>query len=85
MSVKEKEALKEITLYKAAATIESVVKQYGYSPEEIIKLEGNENRMGCSPKVAEAVAKEKPVYFLRCTKNDTAAETIRRQIEEDES
>ena len=56
MSVKEKEALKEITLYKAAATIESVVKQYGYSPEEIIKLEGNENRMGCSPKVAEAVA-----------------------------
>ena len=27
---------------------------------------------------------EKPVYFLRCTKNDTAAETIRRQIEEDE-
>ena len=58
MSVKEKEALKEITLYKAAATIESVVKQYGYSPEEIIKLEGNENRMGCSPKVAEAVAKE---------------------------
>ena len=36
-------------------------------------------------KFAEAVAKEKPVYFLRCTKNDTAAETIRRQIEEDES
>ena len=35
-------------------------------------------------KFAEAVAKEKPVYFLRCTKNDTAAETIRRQIEEDE-
>lgn len=35
-------------------------------------------------KFAEAVAKEKPVYFLRCTKNDIAAETIRRQIEEDE-
>lgn len=58
MSVNEKAALKEITLYKAAATIESVVKQYGYAPEEIIKLEGNENRMGCSPKVAEAVAEE---------------------------
>ena len=35
-------------------------------------------------KFAEAVAKEKPVYFLRSTKNDTAAETIRRQIEEEE-
>ena len=58
MSVNEKAALKEITLYKAAATIESVVKQYGYAPEEIIKLEGNENRMGCSPKVADAVAEE---------------------------
>lgn len=35
-------------------------------------------------KFAELIAEEKPVYFLRCTKNDAAAETMRQQITEDE-
>lgn len=55
MSVREKSSLKDITLYKAATTIESVVKKYGFSSDDIIKLEGNENRMGPSPKVKEAI------------------------------
>ena len=35
-------------------------------------------------KFAEVIAEEKPVYFLRCTKNDTAAEVMRQKITEDE-
>ena len=33
---------------------------------------------------AEEIANEKPVYFLRCTKNDTAAEVMHHRITEDE-
>lgn len=33
---------------------------------------------------AEKIAEEKPVYFLRCTKNDTAAEVMHQRITEDE-
>lgn len=35
-------------------------------------------------KFAEAIAEEKPVYFLRCTKNDTAAEVMYQKITDDE-
>ena len=35
-------------------------------------------------KFAEAIAEEKPVYFLRCTKNDTAAEVMHQKITDDE-
>lgn len=55
MSVKSKKTLENITLYKAATTIESVKQAYHFDEKDIIKLEGNENRMGCSPKVMEAL------------------------------
>lgn len=53
MAVKEREALNKINNYVAARTLESVKREYGLT--EVIKLAGNENRMGCSPLVNEAV------------------------------
>jgi len=53
MPVKTRKCLDEINLYITAKSIESVKREYGL--ETIIKLGGNENTMGFSPKVKEAV------------------------------
>ena len=58
MSVTEKRTVQALPEYKAARSLESVSREYGYSEDEIIKLAGNENRFGCSPKVIEALNKQ---------------------------
>ena len=62
MSVREKEAVEKLPLYKAARSLESVSREYGLNEKDIIKLAGNENRFGCSPEVIEAI-KEQAVNF----------------------
>jgi histidinol-phosphate aminotransferase len=47
--VKERNGVEKIAPYQAAKSLESVKREYGLS--EIIKLAGNENRLGCSLKV----------------------------------
>jgi len=49
--------LEEIKTYEAGKPIELVVREYGIEAKEVIKLASNENPLGCSPKVAEAIAK----------------------------
>ena len=49
----EREALDSIAPYKPAKTIESVCRKYGL--KSIVKLAGNENRLGCSPQVISAL------------------------------
>ncbi len=56
MSVSEKKSVEKLPKYKTARTLESVSRQYGFKEEDIIKLAGNENRFGSSPKVAQALA-----------------------------
>lgn len=53
MAVKERETLKQINNYVAAKTLESVKREFGLT--EVIKLAGNENRLGCSPLVNKAI------------------------------
>jgi len=53
MAVKEREALGKINNYIAARTLESVKREFGLT--EVIKLAGNENRIGCSPFVHTAI------------------------------
>lgn len=53
MSVNEKRILAEIKEYAPAKSRESIKRQYGI--EHLVKLAGNENRLGCSPKAVEAV------------------------------
>lgn len=69
MSVKERKALKRLGNYKAARTLESMKEEYGIS--EVIKLAGNENRLGCSPLVGYVVNKyfDKLSFYpdLNCT------------------
>ncbi len=54
--VKEREGLNKIPPYQPAKTIESV--KQDYQIDSIIKLAGNENRIGCSLKVMELIKDE---------------------------
>ena len=49
------EKLKNLKTYEAGKPIELVVREYGISPDEIVKLASNENPYGPSPKVIEKV------------------------------
>ena len=62
MAVRQNSKIAGIKLYKPAKTIESVIREYGFEPEEVIKLAGNESRFGVSPKVLEALQQEKDRY-----------------------
>lgn len=48
--------LQDIKVYEAGKPIELVVREYGIEPEDVVKLASNENPLGCSPKVAQAIA-----------------------------
>ena len=48
-------ALETIKSYEAGKPIELVVREYGITKEQIVKLASNENPFGCSPKVKDAV------------------------------
>lgn len=62
--MKFNEALKEIKIYEAGKPIELVVREFGIEPENVVKLASNENPKGCSPKVANAIAKSAHKAFL---------------------
>lgn len=53
MSVEEKKILKNIKEYTPAKSRESIKRKYGI--EHLVKLAGNENRMGCSKKATWAL------------------------------
>ncbi|MBE0495104.1 MAG: histidinol-phosphate transaminase [Campylobacterales bacterium] len=44
--------------YEAGKPIELVVREYGISPSDVIKLASNENPRGCSPRVLAAIQQE---------------------------
>ncbi len=47
--------LADITPYEGGKPIELVVREYGITPEEVVKLASNENPLGTSAKVADAI------------------------------
>ena len=49
--------LEQIKTYEAGKPIELVVREYGIEPKDIVKLASNENPLGCSTKVQDAVSK----------------------------
>jgi len=49
--------LEDIKTYEAGKPIELVVREFGIEPKDVVKLASNENPLGCSPKVADAIAK----------------------------
>jgi len=62
--MKFNEALKDIKIYEAGKPIELVVREFGIDPKDVVKLASNENPKGCSPKVAEVIAKSAHKAFL---------------------
>jgi histidinol-phosphate aminotransferase len=56
--------IEDIKTYEAGKPIELVVREYGIAPEDVIKLASNENPLGCSPKVTEAIAKSASKAYL---------------------
>ena len=64
MSVAEKRNVGKLNLYVPARTLESVSRENNISIDSLLKLAANENRLGCSPKVAEALIQAQPEYAL---------------------
>jgi histidinol-phosphate aminotransferase len=68
-AVKARAALTKISDYRPARTLESVKREYGFS--DVIKLAGNENRLGCSPLALEAVKNSSLLSYypdMNCTR-----------------
>lgn len=67
--IKERAGLNKLTPYKAAKNQESVMREFGI--ENIIKLAGNENRLGCSDKVIKIIEQQKEQFSfypdMNCT------------------
>ena len=47
--------IQDIKTYEAGKPIELVVREYGVDPKDVVKLASNENPLGCSPKVSQAI------------------------------
>ncbi len=62
--MKFNDSLKDIKIYEAGKPIELVVREFGISPKDVVKLASNENPKGCSPMVASAIAKNSHKAFL---------------------
>ncbi len=50
--------LENIKTYEAGKPIELLVREFGISPNEVVKLASNENPLGASPKALEAIRAE---------------------------
>ncbi len=59
-----KSTLDGIKNYEAGKPIELVVREFGVKPEDVIKLASNENPLGSSPKVVEALCKNSEKAYL---------------------
>jgi histidinol-phosphate aminotransferase len=53
--IKFNKVLRDIKSYEAGKPIELVVREYGIDPKDVVKLASNENPIGTSPAVAEAI------------------------------
>lgn len=60
MGLRPREAVKTLAPYQPAKSIDSVKREFGF--ETVIKLAGNENTLGFSSKVLEAVQNAVPYY-----------------------
>lgn len=72
MPVRQKSYVEKLKLYRPAKTLEAVSRQWNVRKEDIIKLAGNENRLGCSELVKKAVQQAAGTYSfypdMRATK-----------------
>lgn len=80
MQVKEKESVKQLPKYIPAKSLNFVSKEYGFSKNEIIKLAGNENRYGCSPKVTEALERQVDTFSFYPDSNITDLRKVLSEI-----
>ncbi|WP_367898661.1 histidinol-phosphate transaminase [Leptospira sp. WS58.C1] len=62
-------ALDKIPAYEAGKPIELVVREYGISPDKVLKLASNENPYGVSPKVSETI--KEAVYKMPLYPDDS--------------
>ena len=62
--MKFNDTLEDIKIYEAGKPIELVVREFGIDPKDVVKLASNENPKGCSPKVADVIAKNAYKAFL---------------------
>ena len=72
MPVRQKSYVEKLKLYRPAKTLEAVSREWNVRKEDIIKLAGNENRLGCSELVKKVVQRAAESYAfypdMRATK-----------------
>jgi len=59
-----KKYIENLKSYEAGKPIELIVREYGIEPKDVIKLASNENPLGCSKRVSEAIAKSADRAYL---------------------
>lgn len=67
--VKERSGVRKIAPYQAARSLEAVKREYGL--DQIIKLAGNENRLGCSGRVSDILKEQKDQFSFYPDSNCT--------------
>jgi len=74
-----KKFIKKVDKYEAGKPIEDVAREYGLEPDSILKLASNENPLGTSPKVVEALKNAVEEVFLY---PDAACYELKHKISE---
>lgn len=67
--VKERAGVDKIIPYQPAKSLESIKSEYGL--DQVIKLAGNENRLGCSDRIADALKEYKDQFSFYPDSNCT--------------
>jgi histidinol-phosphate aminotransferase len=81
MAVKEKVSVASLARYTPAKSLVSVSREYGFKTKDIIKLAGNENRFGCSPKVLDAIVEHRDEFsFYPDTNVSLLRELLSKQL-----
>lgn len=72
--------LRDIETYESLEPSEVLAQEAGISPDKVIKLNGNENPFGCSPKAARAVASLKALHIYPDPQQRAIREALSRYI-----
>ena len=75
----------EMDAYTPILPFEVLSKQLGRSPQEIIKLDANENPYGPSPRIYEAMSNERYYHIYPDPSNNTLREALSRYLNIDKS
>jgi histidinol-phosphate aminotransferase len=73
--------LLDLPPYVPIAPTDVLAEQYGFAPEDVIKLDGNENPFGPSPRALEAIAAERAYHIYPDPDQTKVREALARDLD----